>query len=225
MRRLFLVSSLLVLLPTSAACVTQIPSAYSAHPVRGWLVDATTGQPLEGVIIVAQWILYDTGVGGQNPRQRLQVLETVSGADGSYAFPGWGPKPNPKTTMDLAHAYACCFLTNRDPQLSFFKPGYRPLTVQNTDERESAVRTSDWDGKAIKLQSFRGSPNEWATELHFLQGNLGWRDLDWRTCPRIALAIEEERLRLPSQTKWSVSDLETLGTSREELMRVLGSKP
>lgn len=219
-----LLSFLLLLLPASAACATGIPASYSAQPIRGKVVDASTGQPLEGVIIVAQWILYETSPGGQNPRKRLQVLETVTGPDGSYAFPGWGPKPNP-TVFDKTHLYFCCFLTSRDPQLSLFKPGYRPRTVKNQGRSDSAVRTSDWDGKTIELEPFKGSQKEWARMLDLLQGDLSWiSQLDWRTCPRIVLAIEDERLRLPGRTGWSVSSLESLGTSREEILRLLESR-
>ena len=122
MRRVRLFLSFLLLLLALAACESGIPASYSARPIRGKVVDATTGQPLEEVIIVAQWILYETSPAGQNPRKRLQVLETVTTPDGSYAFPGWGPKPNP-INIDKEHAYACCFLTIRDPELNFFKPG------------------------------------------------------------------------------------------------------
>ena len=219
-------SLLLLLLTSSAGAGEMPPPAYSAQPIQGRVVDASTGQPLEGVIIVAQWVLYWTSVGGQNPHKRLQVLETVTASDGSYAFPGWGPKPNP-LTIDPAKLYFCCFLTDRDPKLSYFKAGYRPLTLLNTKpiDIKPSVRTSDWDGKTIELEPFRGSPNEWATELHFLQGALGWSDMDWRTCPRIVLAIENERLRLPYRTEWSVSDLESLGTSRDEVLRALRRQP
>ncbi len=222
MRVVPLLLSFLLLL-ASAACERGIPASYTARPIRGRVVDATTGQPLEGVIIVAQWILYDTGVGGQNPRKRLQVLETVTGPDGSYAFPGWGPKQNP-VNIDKEHAYACCFLTNRDPKLSFFKPGYRPLTVLNQRSSESSVRTSDWDGKAMELEPFKDSRRKRARELDFLQGSLGWGDLDWRTCPRMVLAIEEERLRFRLSPA-EVSDLESLGTSVEEVRRALRNAP
>lgn len=223
MRRTPLFLSFMLLL-ASAACDSGIPTSYSAHPIRGKVVAATTGQPLEGVIIVAQWVLYETSPGGQNPRKRLQMLETVTAPDGSYAFPGWGPKPNP-VNFDKEHAYVCCFLTSRDPQLSFFKQGYDILTVKNKRRSDSSVRTSDWDGKTIEMKPFKDSRDKWARDLDFLQGSLGWGDLDWRTCPRMVLAIEDERLRLPGRTGWSVSSLESLGTSREEILGALGSKP
>jgi len=205
------------------------PPFYSAQPIQGRVVDASTGQPLEGVIVVAQWVLYRTTLGGENPHERLQVLETVTAPDGTYAFPGWGPKPNPLRIDSIGSIGVgfCCFLTDRDPKLSFFKSGYRPLTLLNTKpiDIKPPVRTSDWDGKTIELEPFRGSLNEWATKLHFLQGSLGWHDLDWRASPRMVLAIEEERLRLPGRTEWSVSGLGILGTSREEILRELRGRP
>ncbi len=214
---------LLLLLASRATAGDMPPPFYSAQPIRGSVVDATTDLPLERVIIVAQWVLYRTTLGGENPHERLQVLETVTASDGTYAFPGWGPKPNlPIVNLLLPIGYICCFLTDRDPELSILKPGYRTLTLRNQRRRDTMVRVSDWDGKIIKLEPFRGSLNEWATDLHFLQGSLLWSDLDWRMAPRMLLAIENERLRLPHKTDWSVSSLESLGTSREEILRALG---
>lgn len=222
-------SFLLFLLASSAVAGDMPPPAYSAQPIRGKVVDGTTGQPLDGVIIVAQWILYEANVGGQNPRKRLQVLETVTAPDGTYAFPGWGPKPNPLRTYSIGSMGVgfCCFFTDRDPRLSYFKPGYRPLTLSNRKpvDIKPSVRTSDWDGKTIELEPFRGSPNEWADVLGFLQTDLDWGALDWRLYPRMALAVEEERVRLPGRTGWVLGSLESLGTTREEIMRKLGSKP
>jgi hypothetical protein len=202
------------------------PSSYSAQPIRGVVVDANTRQPLDGVIIVAQWVLIEANVSGHTARKRLQVLETVTAPDGTYAFPGWGPVPNP-LDINLAQGFICCFLWDRDPELSYFKPGYRPLSVSNAKPVDvaPAVRTSDWDGKTIELEPFRGSPDSWAKELHFLQGNLDWGHIDWRKFPRMVLAIEEERSRLPGKTGWSVTDLEAFPVSREEILRELRGRP
>lgn len=227
MRGVSVLPSFLLLLWTSSAMAGEMPPpAYSAQPIHGTVVDATTGKPLEGVIIVAQWVLYWTSVGGQNPHKRLQVLETVTAPDGTYALPAWGPKPNP-LAIDLAHGYFCCFLTDRDPTLSFFKAGYRPLSLDNTRpiDIKPPVRTSDWDGRTIELEPFRGSPKEWADALAFFQADLAWRNLDWRLYPRMALAIEGERVHLPGRTGWKLGSLEDLGTTREEILRTLGSKP
>jgi len=222
--------SLCLLLLTSSAVAGEMPPlAYSALPIRGKVVDGTTGQPLEGVIIVAQWILYEANVGGENPRERLQVLETVTAPNGTYTFPGWGPKPNPHRIYSVGSMPVgfCCFLTDRDPRLSYFKSGYRPLTLSNTKpiDIKPPVRTSDWDGKTIELEPFQGSLDEWARQLYFLQSGLDWGHVDWRNFPRIVLAIEEERVRLPGRTDWSVRDLEAFPTTREEILRELRERP
>jgi len=225
MRRVFVLLSFLLFGLAAPACASGFPASYSAQPIRGSVVDSGTGQPLEGVIIVAQWILYEATVGGENPHKRLQLLETVTGPDGSYTFPGWGPKPN-LPTVSWPLGYGCCFLTDRDPQLSLFKPGYRKLRLLNRRRSDSSTRTSEWDGKTIELERFSGSAEDWARMLDSLQTDLSWgRELDWRTSPRVVLAIEDERLRLPERARWSVSTLEVLGTSREEILRVLRSKP
>ena len=48
-----------LLLPAATRRPGDIPLSYSAKPTRGTVIDRQTGQPLEGVIIVGQWILYE----------------------------------------------------------------------------------------------------------------------------------------------------------------------
>lgn len=192
---------------------TPPPLTYSAKPVRGLVVDAGTGQPLTNVIVVAQWVLHEAGRGTW---RRLHVFETTTDATGTYLVPGWEAKPNP--------VYPWGGLVTRDPALSFFKPGYVPFTVENRFESNEAVRISEWDGKTIKLQKFAGTPDGWARELGFLQTSLAWGDvMDWRSLPRIALALELERLSL-AQKKLKVSNisrLSSLGTTIEEVREFL----
>lgn len=198
---------------------TPPPLTYSAKPVRGVVVDATTGAPLEGVIVVAQWILFQGGPWySPDHVRRLQVFETTTDSHGQYFIPGWGPKPN---TL-----YPWSQLDTKDPEISFFKPGYTPHTVENRWQRHDAVRFSEWDGKTIKLEKFTGTPEEWARELSFLQTDLawGWRQvMDWRSIPRMSLALELERLSL-AQKKLKVSNISGLyafGTTIEEVREFL----
>lgn len=189
------------------------PPLYSAKPIQGVIVDAQTGEPLVGVIVVAQWILYEPGKGHW---RRLHVFETTSDSGGKYQIPGWGPKRNT--------GYPWAGLLDRDPQISFFKQGYLHSTVQNRWDRNESIRFSEWDGKTIKVQKFAGTPDDWARRLRFLQTSLAWGDLmDWRLMPRIALALESERLML-EQKRLRVSNLSSLsvlGTTMEEVRRFL----
>jgi hypothetical protein len=180
------------------------PAAYSAEPIRGRVVDAETRQLLEGVHVVAQWIL-QTGILHGRTVERLHILETVTDATGAYRLPGWGPKPRPALSR----------LETSDPLLTFFKPGYRPLDRSNNEMHDRPVRTSRWDGKTIALEPFRGSPEEWVDSLQHVQVRLRWgRSTDsgqvndhWRHFPRIVLRVLEERMLLPERLRHRVEDL------------------
>jgi hypothetical protein len=190
------------------------PLMYSAKPIQGVLVDAQTGEPLMGVIVVAQWIMHEPGKGSW---RRLHVFETTTDSRGNYLIPGWGPKRNTW--------YPWTRLRDRDPEISFFKRGYSPFTIQNRWDRNESMRFSEWDEKTIKLQRFAGTPDEWARELRFLQTDLSWgsEEMDWRRVPRITLALEEERLALEKKHLMglNISDLSPLGTNIDEVRRFL----
>ena len=136
---------LVALAMAPAVALAADPDTYSAAPIHGWVVDAETKQPLEGVHVVAQWIL-QTGLLHGEHSTRLHIMETVTDQSGAYHFPGWGPKPRPFLAR----------FDGFDPMLTFFKPGHVPLDRTNFDPpQEGALRTSVWDGKTIELQPFR----------------------------------------------------------------------
>jgi hypothetical protein len=191
------------------------PLTYSAKPISGTVVDADTGQPLEGVIVVAQWVL-NLAPSGTVPR--LKVLETVTDAKGSYEFPGWGPKANSR--------YPLTSLNFRAPDLNLYKPGYKPLFLMNEYESNESVRTSDWDGKTIRLERFRGKDDELVERLARLQSALSWgRRMEWRLLPRMSISLELERLRLDKSAGvrrgTNISGLYELGVTAEEVQKLL----
>lgn len=114
--------------------------------------------------------------------------------------------------------------------LSFLKPGFRPLVIQNRWDRNDSVRISEWDGKTIKFERFIGTDAEWAKELTIFQGFLAWeRDVvDWRQMPRMVLAVEQERQKLEQKRVYvpgfTPSPLDTLGTSVGEVQRFVEGK-
>lgn len=213
--RLLIGLSLMVV--TDGRAMAQIfpPTFYSAKEIRANLVDKDTGQPLEGVIVVAQWILFVSLLGHGDHGPRLHVTEAVTDAEGKFYIPAWGPKPNPQYPRTT-------YLYNRDPTLSFFKPGYRPRSVANRWERNEALRFSEWDGKTIELEKFKGTKKEWVRKISSLQNNLGWRPgptgTEWRRMPRMILAIVEEMKRIP-RPHLILSGPESLGTNAEEIRR------
>lgn len=167
------------------------PLVYWAEPIRAKVVDAETGKPLEGVVVVAQWILND-GIVDSRHRIRFQVLEAVTDSWGEFVLPGWGPKIRPPLA----------FFDNRDPVLVLFKTDYHPEYLFNESHRSSWVRTSEWKGQTISLKPFRGPLEEWIRAIVSVQGDIDWINLDPNTVPRMIAAIERERPKQKGQRKW-----------------------
>ena len=133
------------------------PPEYSAEKIVGTIVDAETGKPIKGAVVVASWVL--TGYGQTLAGiERFKIMETVTDKKGHYGIEGWGPA---KRKIDR------CFW-NEDPLLSIFKPGYYPKTLANShsDDRNdfspeksvnplsAKTRKSRFNGKEIKLDRF-----------------------------------------------------------------------
>jgi hypothetical protein len=124
---------------------------YFAQSLHGKVVDATTNKPLQGVVVMAEWML-QPNVAYLSQSVRLHALETITDADGNYALPGWGPRLRPP---GLA-------LANLSPRMVFIYPGYYPDIEINGWESPQArnkamIRSSIWDGKTIGLRQFDGN--------------------------------------------------------------------
>jgi hypothetical protein len=165
------------------------PPTYSAEAIEAWVVDEDTGEPLEGVIVTANWELkgWHTDLPGQ-----MRVMETVTDATGRFSFPAWGPKPRPPEG----------YLSYKDPQLLLFKSGYKYLGLANrltVKINLSPLRCSDWHGQTIKLKKFEGSLEEYAKHLDFLDDYLEFAfrhdDCSWKHIPRMLVAMHLEKMR------------------------------
>ncbi len=168
------------------------PPVYSAKEIRGQVVDAQSDEPLEGVIIVAQWELFQIGLGhGGHKGQMVNIIEVVTDNMGNYFIPEWGPRPRPPFH----------YLDDLDPKLSIFKSGYfpqglaNPLLSEKNMNRDS-LRTSQWDGKVIKLKKFEGSLEDYADRLRSLSTGLAHDGREWKSFPRMLLALDAENRRL-----------------------------
>ena len=65
---------------------------YSAESTEGWVIDADTKKPIEGVIVVANWQLHKSTMGGKRPADHLNIMETMTDNDGLFYFEGWEKK-------------------------------------------------------------------------------------------------------------------------------------
>ena len=174
----------------TAASLQACATTYSAKPITATVVDAETGQPIEGVSVVAHWVLHGpTWVSAAD----LELTEAVTDKDGRFHIPGWGPKSIPN---DLPRGTR---LGNSDPGLILFKSGYEVTGLFNRlqperlrPEHDIPVRYSDWDGKVIKLNRFRGDPQSFG-----VGGSIG-RGIEchWKRVPRFYVAQMREKARL-----------------------------
>ena len=170
------------------ACAT--PVTYSAESIEARIVDADTKQPLEGVIVVAHWVL-EGGIHVDRVGE-LVILETVTDKTGRFYFSGWGPIRHWKRSR----------LTNMDPELLLFKSGYEHKRLANPSTKEAIegkpypVRRSQWSGKTIELKPFKGTAQQYADHLGSLNNNLypllGSETCDWKKIPLMLLALTEQ---------------------------------
>jgi len=169
---------------------------YSAKEIHGRIVEAETGEPLQGVNIVAQWKIDRALVG--DDKALLHVTETVTDKDGNYSFPAWGPIPLPLRAD---------FGQGRDPRLSIFKSGYAPEYLDNgiiSDIRYRLTPLGEFkgNGTTIKLKRWTGGLEEYGRKVEFLANDLPsytaqWRDpKEWRNFSKMLIALNGEYVRL-----------------------------
>lgn len=165
------------------------PPVYSAKEMRGQVVDGDTGQPLEGVVIVAEWKLYHEGIGSGGHGGAIKTIEALTDKEGRYFIPGWGPVIRPPFA----------YLDFYDPRLRMFKSNYYPQDLSNevlsgANRDRSVMRRSRWDGKVIKLTPFKG---DWYDYGFNKLGGI-WSDIGdcVRECPRFVLALDAESRRI-----------------------------
>jgi hypothetical protein len=177
------------LLPLQACATT-----YSAEPIEAWVVDAETGQPIEGVVVTANWELERGTVGGNVPFGQIMVMETVTDKVGRFYFPAWGPKSTP-LYVPVPMLESSPHLVNRDPQMLLFKSGYKYKRLENAfagDYNRGELRRSDWNGKTVKMETFRGTIKEYSAHLDFMPLRNLLEDCGWKNIPRMLIALSQQ---------------------------------
>lgn len=122
----------LFLLTTACNCVA---APYFGSAIKAKVVDGYTGQPLDGVMVVAYWRTFTPGIesglfpnvsghGGPDPTcvKLANLLTVTSGVDGTFKTSAWGPKS------------ACLTMSGSQPELLLYKPGYKVLRLLNADD-------------------------------------------------------------------------------------------
>ncbi len=182
----FVASVMFCLLPALLG-MGGYPSKYSAEAIEARVIDAETKRPLEGVIVTANWELEEGTLGGNVPVGQLMVMEAVTDKSGRFYLPAWGPKRPPKGG-----------LRNKDPQLLLFKSGYHFRRLDNEFRDymyEEPVHRSEWNGKTIEMKPFRGTIEEYANHLSFLNTSLESilsEECGWKEIPQMIIAIDRQ---------------------------------
>jgi len=169
----------------------QAQITFTADAIAGKVVDEETGEPLSGVIIVAQWTINPKWVGYDN--ELLNVLETVSDKDGNYGFPAWGPKLLSVPAVFISASDL--FGKGDDPMVVYYKSGYWPAqeynevtySGQDIAKRKTPLGGFAANGKTIRLKKWDGKD-----EMKYYERLSSMTDQlkgDWKLYPRMALAI------------------------------------
>jgi len=179
-----IVKVVLIALGTTVLGWYATNSVYFAKPITGRVVEAGTPTPLPGVTVVADWQLQG-GLEGGRTEGHVVILETVTDADGRFAFPAWGPR----------FAYPFKHFEERAPLLLFFKAGYVPKHVENRNWTRGWVLTSDWDGETTLLEPASRYPGRYAAILQMFGSGIDlwffYHRCVWQSLPHLLLALDQ----------------------------------
>lgn len=191
---LFIVASLL---PLMDGCQQPSPETLSAEPVAARVVDKDTGQPLAGVVIMANWELHQGSLTGHALPCAVDVEEAVTDENGDFRIAGWGP-----VTVDSS-----CEMRDENPSLILFKSGYYEGGVDNNPVnplKTVSVSRSVWNGKTMKMRKFpdmdlrKSGLDSYASEfdgLNSLLEGFATGGCNWKKIPNMLRAVYLQQLQ------------------------------
>lgn len=185
------------------AALAGCASTLSAEPVTARVVDADTGKPLAGVVIMAYWELHQGSFTGHAfGCGAIDIEEAVTDANGQFHIPGWGP----------ITSYGSCDMRAINPILMLFKPGYKANGVNNYPLNPVAtisVSSSDWNDKTIELHVAdtdlsRVDVQGYAFNFRSFNDNIGrfvYSGCNWKKTPNMlrAIYLQEQKFHAAGQ--------------------------
>ena len=175
-------------------CLSACSTTYSAEEIEAWVVDEETGQPIEGVVVTANWQLVSGGIEGGHRSGQVMVMESVTDAKGRLYFPPWGPKSTPISFWNPLWGGPPHFEED-DPGMLFFKPGYKFAVRSNYGmNNTSSLRKSVLNGATIKIERFKGTPREYEAHLRGMNSFLMFMfdECYWQKTPKMILAVDQQ---------------------------------
>ncbi len=116
-------------------------TAEGAGPWRATIVDAETGQPLEGVVVVAEFTKYTKSFAGTAGGEYYGSDEVVTGSDGRFEIPErnlWNPI-RILTEVRVEFTMAKPGYGRADPRLAPTQEGWSNLTWSELLEKDGVV--------------------------------------------------------------------------------------
>ncbi len=177
---ILLVSGLIAVAAGADFIATASPAYYSG-PIHGVIIDANTNLPVEGALVLAQWVPISKGGGRAGAWGSVQSIEVLTDANGRYVVPGWGPRARrPGSKLGIF-----------SPRLTILKRGYVSDQVHNVPSSATQGRTaprSMWDGAQINLEPFRGDGrDEWRAYADVSDAAMDCNG----NCPKFVATIRE----------------------------------
>ncbi len=111
-----------------------------AGPWKAQIVDAKTGQPLEGVVVLAYWIRCQASLGGWAGCEYYASEEVVTGPDGRFI-------------VQARRAYTIPLVMKvSGPEFVIFKPGYGQWRFRGAEGRFEEVKGGFETGEEVVIE-------------------------------------------------------------------------
>ncbi len=121
---------------------------YFSYGVKGSVVDASTGKPIEGAIVVASWSKYESYALGSIHVGEVKIQETLTDKNGEYSLKPW-----------IEFTRLGYFIKSSRPEVSVAMPGYKPMVKREEESNEM-------------LQVFMVPPNGKSSDLGNAAGGI-----------------------------------------------------
>lgn len=131
--------------PGALEGTADAPSAHSSPPFHARVIDASTGDPIAGAVVVVLWRQIDISTGRWLHRGAFREEEVLTGNDGEFTLPRWGPR--------WVRRGVC--LDRRDPEFWVIRRGYLLGYFDNEGRLDPRYFGADQTLPPGKLPPFR----------------------------------------------------------------------
>ncbi|RMG02440.1 MAG: hypothetical protein D6726_07520, partial [Nitrospirae bacterium] len=112
-KRILTYCLLVVFIFGMASCTKDQCVFFHDKEIRGYVLEAQTGEPIEGAVVVAAWAL--TQVPGEGFGGYARIIETVTDKDGKFVIPSW---------WSFKPWKLCSVMYGNGAKIIIYKPGY-----------------------------------------------------------------------------------------------------